>query len=219
MKIYGKILCLALLAASCSAEAGPKAAADAPDEYRADVVVTIKQDTDGTVFFQYGKDRLFPGEGYPFPGQCRAMGSVTIYAAEVPLYGHRVYVNWLEPIDAGTFLPQYSSVHAGGDGIDILTSSWITSVEDGYLTLHYKAWWGEPAGHHDFNLAQGSDPYELTVCHNAHGDGRDVYSEGTVYFDINALPPTEDGPHKLKINWTTTEGKPASAEFEFETRK
>ena len=106
----------------------------------------------------------------------------------------------------------------GADGLDVLTDSWITSVEDGYLTIHYKTWWGEPSAHHDFVLVQENDPYELTLLHDAHGDGRDDYSDGTVYFDINTLPPTDGSPRKLKINWTSTDGKPVSAEFEFETR-
>lgn len=222
MKRFRLILCLMmLLAASCSkydpALPMDSVADGSPEFYRADVVVTIKQDADGTVFFQYGQERLYPGEGYPFERQCRAMASVTIYAEEVPLYGHRVEVNWLVPLDEGAFKP-YPEQGYGSDGIDILTKSWITSLEDGYLTLHYKAWWGDPAAHHDFFLVQGSDPYELTLRHNANGDEPAVYSEGTIYFDINSLPPTVDGPRKLKINWTTTEGNPVSAEFDFETR-
>lgn len=218
MRLFRGILCLAaLLAVSCSKEAGFNFSDAAPEFHKADVIVTIKQDADGTVFFQYGRDRLYPGEGYPFERQCRAMASVTIYAEEVPLYGHRVDVNWLEPIDQGAFKP-YPAEGYGSDGIDVLTKSWITSVEDGYVTLHYKTWWGDPAGHHDFFLVQGEDPYELTLMHNANGDEKAVYSEGTIYFDINSLPPTEDGPRKLRINWTSTEGNPVSAEFDFETR-
>ena len=134
MRLFRGILCLAaLLAVSCSKEAGFNFSDAAPEFHKADVIVTIKQDADGTVFFQYGSDRLYPGEGYPFERQCRAMASVTIYAEEVPLYGHRVDVNWLEPIDQGAFIP-YPAEGYGSDGIDVLTKSWITSVEDGYVT-------------------------------------------------------------------------------------
>ena len=219
------IITIALvLAASCSADYGDYKGADydaLPSEYRADVVVTIKQDTDGTVFFQAGRERLYPGDNYPFSGQCRAMGSVTVYAEEVPLYGHRVDVNWMEPLDKGSF-KLYPGTATGEDGIDVLASSWITSVEDGYLTIHYKTWWGESAAHHDFVLVQEEDPYELTIHHSANGDGKDIYSEGIVYFDINQLPPARPSvgvaPQRVKINWKTTDGKPASAEFDFETR-
>ena len=209
---------MALLAVSCSKEAGFSLSDAAPEFYKADVIVTIKQDADGTVFFQYGSDRLYPGAGYPFERQCRAMASVTIYAEEVPLYGHRVDVNWLEPIDQGAFKP-YPAEGYGSDGIDILTKSWITSVEDGYVTLHYKTWWGDPSGHHDFFLVQGEDPYELTLMHNANGDEETVYSEGTIYFDINSLPPTGDGTETIHIKWNTIEGNEVIASFEFKSRK
>ena len=219
--------CLALLwfalAAVCSCSPGGPYDMESPSspdkqaEYLADVVVTVKQAEDGTVFFQNGKERLFPVEEFPFEGQCRAIGSVTIYAEEVPLYGHKVKVHWMDPLDLGAFL-LYPSEGQGSDGIDVLTDSWITSVEDGYLTIHYKTWWGEPAAHHEFTLVQGSDPFELTLYHNANGDARDTYSEGIIYFDINSLPPTEDSPHALKLNWINTSGTAVSADFEFETR-
>lgn len=217
--------CLALLwlvlAAACSTgeySPYPEGLGQQPAEYLADVVVTVKQAEDGTVFFQQGKgERLFPIGEFPFEGQCRAIGSVTIYAEEVPLYGHKAKVHWMEPLEFGAFL-LYPSGGQGTDGLDILTESWVTSVSDGYLTIHYKTWWGEPASRHTFTLVQGSDPFELTLFHDAAGDAKDTYSEGIIYFDINSLPQTEDSPHALKLNWTNTNGEAVSADFEFESR-
>ena len=212
-------VCAAFVSACSSGlyEKDVTASMDAP--YKADAVVTVRQAPDGTVYFSSGKlGLLYPSTPFEFEGECRALASVTVYAEEIPLYGHRVDVHWLENLDRGAFL-QYPSEGAGDDGIDVMAHSWITSVEDGYLTVNYKAWWGADAARHDITLVQGADPYELTLYHDAHGESRDEYSEGIIYFDINSLPPTEDGPHRLKLNWTTTDGKAASAEFEFETRK
>lgn len=219
-KCLASLLFALIAVCSCSRAYDYYPAPDAPDrnEYQADVVVTVKQSEDGTVFFQLNKDeRLFPFGEFTFEGQCRAIGSVTVYAEEVPLYGHKALVHWLNPLDRGAFL-LYPAEGQGTDGLDILTNSWITSVEDGYLTIHYKTWWGEPAAHHEFTLVQGSDPFELTLCHNANGDTHDTYSEGIIYFDINSLPQTEDSPHALKLNWINTSGQAVSADFEFETR-
>ena len=102
MKRISSLFLFALLLAAASCSAGESYANDIEDAQkpyddveisvlpnRADVVVTIKRDDAGVVFFQYGSDRLFPGEGYPFDGQCRAIGAVTIYAEEVSTGSNR----------------------------------------------------------------------------------------------------------------------------------
>ena len=210
---------------SCMAGRNNNLAPDAPSNGQqgaennfGNVIVTIKQAEDGTVFFQLSDtERLYPGPGYPFERQCRAMGDVSFPGGSDPVYGRNVSVGWLEPLEEGTFMP-YPAEVSGEDGIDIITGSWITSCEDGYLTLHYRTWWGEHPTHHIFSLVQGEDPYELTLRHNSNEDARDIYSEGIIYFDINSLPRTEDGPHALKLNWINSSGTAVSAEFEFESR-
>ncbi len=186
--------------------------------YDAEIVVSVKQADDGTVYLQYGKDRLYPGGAVLFERECRALASVTVYAEEVPEYGYMTYVHWIEELDRGSF-GAFPSLAAASDGIDVLPGSSFTNVEDGYLTIHYKAWWGKDGvAPHSFTLVQGEDPYSLTLCHDAHGESRDEYAEGLVYFDINSLPATAGETHKLTLNWTGTDGLPKAAEFEFETR-
>ena len=207
-----------LLLAGCAAENMPYP--ESPDRnapYTVDAVVTVKQDTDGTVFFQFTDElRLFPGNDC----QMRAWGSLTIYAEEVPIYGNKVDVNWLEPLDEGQFLKTQPSVEKAM-GVDVMTNSWVTGVEDGYLTLRYNTWWGEPAGHHDFYVAaqDPSDPYSLTLYQDAHADAKDSYTEAIICFDINSLPDTGDTYKTLTLNWITTQGKTESAQFGFKTRK
>lgn len=210
-----------LLLSGCMAEdRGP----EIPDSYApktVDAVVTVKQDTDGTVFFQLTDDqRLFPGNDYPFTRQMRAWGSLTIFAEEVPLYGYKVGVNWLEPLDEGSFVSSAPTLQTAS-GIDPNIISWATSVQDGYLTILYQAWWGDPAGHHDFYLyaKDKSNPYSLTLLHDSHEDPADNYNEAIICFDINSLPPTGDEYKPLTLHWTSTQGKEEAAQFEFKSRK
>lgn len=221
MKVRIIIFLVSVLSlAGCMAEGpGDYREPDAP--YTVDAVVTVKQDTTGTVFFQLTDDqRLFPGNGYPFTRQMRAWGSITIFAEEVPLYGYKVGVNWLEPLDEGILVGSVSTVQTPA-GIDPDITSWATGVQDGYLTLVYKAWWGNPASHHDFYLytSDPSDPYSLTLVHDSHEDTADIYNEAIICFDINSLPPTGDEYRPLTLNWTNTQGEASSARFEFKSRK
>ena len=209
-----------LMLASCMAM-DSREMPDPSAPYTVDAVVTVKQDADRTVFFKLTDDqRLFPGNDYPFTRQQRAWGSLTIYAEEIPLYGYKVGVNWLEPLDEGLFVKSAPSVQTAA-GIDPVIGSWVTSVQDGYLTLMYTAWWGETAGHHDFYLysADASDPYNLTLVHDSHADASDSYNEAIICFDINTLPPTGDEYKPLTLNWISTQGKAEAAQFEFRSRK
>ena len=225
MKVrYLIYLFTALALAGCAAEYGDNIGdheGNKSSPYTVDAVVTVKQDADGTVFFQFtDNQRLFPGNDYPFTRQMRAWGSLTIYAEEIPLYGNKVDVNWLEPLDEGQFTSSSPSVQTPL-GVDIMLDSWVTSVEDGYVTLRYKTWWGEPAGHHDFYLAalDSTDPYSLTLYQDSHSDGKDSYTEAIICFDINSLPDTGDTYKTLTLNWITTQGKTETAQFGFKTRK
>lgn len=188
--------------------------------YTVEAVVTVKQDDNGTVFFQLtDTDRLFPGE-YPFTRQMRAWGSLTIYPEEVPHYGNKTEVNWMEPLDEGSFVKAVPAIEKA-EGIDVMRDSWVTSVEDGYLTVRYKTWWGDPAGHHDFYLVaeEPNNPFSLTLYQDVHSDGHESYSEGIICFDINSLPDTGVNYRTLTLNWITTQGKAESAKFGFKTRK
>lgn len=211
-----------LLLAGCMAERYPVSPdAQNPNQpYTVDAVVTVKQDTDGTVFFQLtDSQRLYPGPDYPFTRQMRAWGSLTIHTDEVPPYGKRVDVNWLEPLDEGKLVQILPALETKM-GFDLM-NSWITTAEDGYLTLHYMTWWGDPAGHHDFFLvSQDPDnPYSVTLYQDAHSDGQTTYSEGIICFDINSLPDTGEDSKTLTLNWITTQGKAQTAKFGFKTRK
>ena len=51
-------------------------------------------------------------------------------------------------------------------------ASWMTSVEDGYFTIHFETYSRGAGITHEINLIQPDPdkPYELEFRHNAEGD-------------------------------------------------
>ncbi|MBR4826992.1 MAG: hypothetical protein IKZ91_03815 [Bacteroidales bacterium] len=224
-KLILLLLAAPLLVWSCSKgyDSYPDYASNAQDDVYGkpvEVVVTVKRAADGTVYFLNGLQQLlYPVAGYPYTEECRAMGLVTIYQDVVAPYGHKTEVHWMEPLDRGDAPSEAQAVSAFEDGIDIITGSWITGIADGYLTLHYKAWWGSPAKHHDICLEFGPDG-DMYLIHNANGDGKAEYSDGIIYFDINGVVSSrETPPQTLTLHWLSTDGQAVCTELEFDSRK
>ncbi|MBO4670873.1 MAG: hypothetical protein J5640_03410 [Bacteroidales bacterium] len=183
-------------------------------------VVTVKKDEEGKVYLLLaGELRLYPYGTVPYEHQYRAMTSVR--QAAQPENGRApVTVQWLEPIDDGIFTTDTSV--QGADGIDLNTKSWITTSDDGYLTLHYSTQWGRHPVHHDFYLVAGtvpSEPYTLELRHNANGDLQEEEGEGIINFDINTLPDTGESTRIIHLKWINTRGEAEAADFGFKTRK
>lgn len=191
-------------------------------DYKQDftAIVTVHKSPADTVYFQVDDTtRLFPvnyQDGYK--GLERIVCGITVYSSMVPNYGNKTIVEWYDQLDKGAFS---TSRPAGNDGLDII-SDWMTSCEDGFLTLHYSTWWGAGNVQHDFTVVAGqnpSDPYELQLVHDAKGTQKSNAGESIIYFDINALPDTGDSYKTLTLKWTDSGGKAAEKEFRFKTRK
>ena len=199
-------------------------------------LVTVKCSPEGTVYLQYGDYRLLP-EGLVYNGQQRAMAAMTIYPEMDGDY-YRCDLDWIEPLDMGSFSPGMMDFSDGsfmgngsdyvpdpvfnfaGDGLEVLSSAY-TCVEDGYLSVHYNTWWGEPPLHHDFKLVAPDflNPFVLELVQDSHGDAHDTYSDGLVCFDINGLPDTGGKTVTLQLNWTKPNGDKGTAYFGFKSRE
>ena len=183
-------------------------------------IVSVRQSASGTVYFQVDdQTRLLPsGDGGVFKGLERIICGLRISELADPDYGCHADVIWFEALDKGTTTSD-SSVK-GEDPVGIL-SDWMTSCEDGYLTLHYETWWGEKTIPHAFYLVTGlnpEDPYEVWLRHDAKGDGRVKKADSLVFFDLQSLPETENGYVTLTLKWLNGEGQVADRQFSFRSR-
>lgn len=193
-------------------------------------IVTVKQSPAKIIYFQLDdKTRLFP-QNYilGYSGMERLMCSLVIdNSHEDPVYGKHAWIDWEGGfIEKGIFHNSITSSTAldlddPKHGLDI-PDSWVNSVEDGFLTLEYKTWWGFAPAHHDLYLVAYcnlSDPYEVWLYQNTNGDRKDYYDSSFICFDINELPDTGDEYKPLTLKWTSPDGKTHSKRFEFKTRK
>ena len=98
-----------------------------------------------------------------------------------------------------------------------LVKDWTTLVEDGYLTLRFRTYFGY-GKRHVLNLIPTGKPYEVELRHNAQGDDRRVVRDGLVAFRLIGLPDTQGKEVELTVKWKSFSGE-KSAKFKYRTRR
>lgn len=208
------ILAAVFLVCGCSKEA---AMVDAPQdaaaiqEFRA--IVTVKQDESGTIYFQLDDNTvLFPyNYNMPFNGMERIICGLAVANG-----ANECHVQWMDFLEKGDISYTQDAID---DGLDII-DDWMTSVEDGFLTIHYNAWWGNGTNPHLLLVKPSANTYELTIVHQMNGDEPLEKADALVYFDINDILPDTEGTYKdLTIKWKSIEGAAKSKTFRFRSRQ
>ena len=116
-------------------------------------------------------------------------------------YTDAILVEWASPIDQGSmsllnfeeaFGTESIQSATYGDPMDIVTD-WMTTLEDGFLTLHYQIpTSGEKK--HRFALYQSLYNYnDYYLVHQADGDTKGSVTDGIVCFDVAAILPKTEG--------------------------
>ena len=222
-RIYG-ILAIILLLGSCKKEEGfwdgdmmvePGARADFM------AILTVKKTPTDTVYFQLDDATTIFPRNYQenFSRMERIFCDISVYNLPTGRFTYTGTVNWAEPVDEGVVTADASI--KGDLGLDII-DDWMTSVEDGYLTVHYNTWWGSKPVQHSFYVISGTDPadpYTIVLEQKAGGDKKEEQGDALVCFDINSLPDTEGNYKELTLKWTTGGGEPKEKCFEFKTRQ
>ena len=177
-------------------------------------IVTVKQDDSGAIVLQLDDyTRLYPSNyTHPYNGLQRIICGLRI------AQNNRCEVLWMDFLEKGGVSGNWSGE---GDGADVL-DDWMTGVEDGFLTLHYSAFWGSGEVEHGLSIVTGrnpNDPYELWFCHDSKGDTPLTKADALVYFDINTLPPTDGKYVTLTLKWLSSASEPATKTFRFKSRQ
>ena len=116
-------------------------------------------------------------------------------------YTDAILVEWASPIDQGSlsllnfeesFGAESIQSATYGDPMDIVPD-WMTTLEDGFLTLHYQIpTSGEKK--HTFALYRSLFNYnDYYLVHNADGDTKGSVTDGIVCFDVAAILPKTEG--------------------------
>ena len=100
-----------------------------------------------------------------------------------------VHVEWASALEVGDI--RFDMQASPGDPVDIVTD-WMTSLEDGFLTLHYRVY-ASGNVQHTFSLYPTASPYGFRLVHEAHGDQGGDLTEGIICFPVGDLLPDTGG--------------------------
>lgn len=209
MKRFLQIFLLLVLV-SCSAG---KADYNLPEET---FIVTVKKGADGRIFFQQDDNTILYPLNYsrPYNGLQRIICGLAVHP------GGECGVLWMDFLEKGPTVAFSGQDLSSSGGIDVL-EDWMTSVEDGFLTLHYATWWGDGSIQHSLSLVTGANPenpYELWLIHSSNADAALERADALTYFDINDLPPTGAEYVNLILKWKNGEGQISGKTFRFRNR-
>ena len=217
LKHIGWALALALMLPACAKEEYAVDNQLAPERYgepsqEAGVAIGTLRSRDGVRFIRLdgvtcsqimnGKEVQDIPDGTRIFLQFRYIVAPTVDVAD--FCADAILVEWASPLDVGVLAenPYDRTSKAGGDDpVDILTD-WMTSLEDGFQTLHYSI---PTSGSvkHDFSIHPGKAENEWLLVHNAHGDTKGSLTEGIVCFDVSKwLPDTQGKTVKLHLDYT-----------------
>lgn len=100
-----------------------------------------------------------------------------------------ILVEWISPIEVGEIRLTMDAPQ--GEPISIV-NDWITSLEDGFLTLHYRIQSKGKAAH-TFALYPGAKSDEFRLVHEAHGDSEGDLVDGIVCFPVSSFDSIMSG--------------------------
>lgn len=130
------------------------------------------------------------------------------------------YVHWLDTITTKNMSENLGKekniANYRTDPMEIV-KDWLTVVEDGYLNLRFRTYFGGRRTH-VLRLVKTADPYEVTIYHDAKGDTWGQVRDGLIAFRLNDLPDTKGDTVALKVNWKSFSGN-KSTTFKYCTRK
>lgn len=183
-------------------------------------IATLKRAPDGVVYLQVNENLKIVAE---HPGLDplweQAGGPARVYCQFHLIEKHAVKYYWAE-MEWYEFVAMWDGTmveDGGDDGLDIM-DDWMTSLEDGFLTIHYSAWWGRGNIKH-FIFLQRIGPYTFQLIHEANGDERIEKTDALYCLNLDYIADLFDEEHNtITIKWTTCAGQPAEKKFLFKGR-
>ena len=104
----------------------------------------------------------------------------------------------------------------GTDPLEII-NDWVTVCEDGYLTLHFRTYFGNGKVH-TLRLVNTGDN-TVTLYHDANGDNQNNSrpGDGLIAFHLNDLPETNGQYKEITLKWNSFSGE-KSVKFRYKSR-
>ena len=133
---------------------------------------------------------------------------------------YEVTINYIDSINTNKLSPNLfdKNIEKYGSTPLEIVKSFETSVEDGYLTLRFRTYWGMQPHYFSLVATDPDDPYKLTLFHNSNNDFSQMVRDGLVAFDLSSLPDTEGKFVTLTLTWQAFTGT-KSTTFKYKTIK
>lgn len=196
--------------------------------------VTVKPTEGNKSFYLQLDDKttLEPGNMSKSPfgeKEVRAFINFTELSEESNVCTKKVNINWMKEILTKNLVENLGSGNDskyGKDPIDLI-ASWVTIVEDGYITLQFVTPTSPMGVAHEINLIYAGtedDPYVVEFRHNAHGNYGSNMATGFAAFRLDGqdsgirLPDTKGQTVDLTFKYESFSG-PKSVKFKYCTRK
>lgn len=182
-------------------------------------IVTVKNEVGKLVLQLDDSTKLYPSNMTKSPYGDKEVRALVNYNKVNGDNKNSVYINWIDSIRTKAMVADLGSSNDekyGNDPLEIV-KDWVTVVEDGYLTLRFRTYFGNQTTH-ELNLVKGSNPYEVVLHHNAKGDKNGILKDGLIAFSLDSLPDTEGKTVDLTVKWNSFSGE-KTAKFKYRSRQ
>ncbi|MDN5554574.1 MULTISPECIES: NigD1/NigD2 family lipoprotein [Prevotella] len=181
-------------------------------------IVTVKNEGGKLMLQLDDSTKLYPSNITKPPYGDKEVRALVNYNKINSSNTNSVYVNWIDSIRTKNMVADLGTnndTKYGTDPVEIV-NDWVTVVEDGYLTLRFRTYFGYNVTH-ELNLVKGSNPYEVVLHHNANGDKSGILKDGLIAFKLDSLPDTEGKTVDLTVKWNSFSGE-KTAKFKYRSR-
>lgn len=181
--------------------------------YNANALVTVKRSTAGVTYLQLNDSTtllptntastLFGGK------EVRALVNYRSSNEQHDGFSKAISVVWIDSIRTKSVVELTPQIQAMADNPLEIVNSWITCLEDGYLTLQICTYWGTPAKAHRMELVAGTNaenPYELVLRQDAQGDLTGTWNSSIIAFRLDKLPANIKNGQEITLKWTSYSG-------------
>jgi len=182
-------------------------------------IVTVKNETGKLVLQLDDSTKLYPSNITQPPYGDKEVRALVNYSKINNGQANSIYVNWLDSIRTKNMAMDLGTNNDSKYGTDPLeiVNDWVTVVEDGYLTLRFRTYFGNQITH-QLNLVKGANPYEVVLHHNPNGDKNGILKDGLIAFKLDSLPDTKGKTVDLTVKWNSFSGE-KTAIFKYRSRQ
>ena len=177
-------------------------------------IVTVKTSDEGKTYFQLDKETTLDPLDWknPYAREVRALLRYSEEPGDAGRFSKNVKVEWIDSVRTKNAVVYDEKFKEGNNSPIALYNDWITCCEDGYLTLHFAAWFGQGGKIvHIIDLAVDPQTHDLYLKHDNNGDnGYGAPAEGVIAFKIDDLLKDVKDGQELTLHWKDSEGDQTS---------